>query len=169
MIQSIPSQFQINTTLVITPGFTPLSLTNKVNPIFPVVLNVAKVSLQSSKQEWIRLSLQGHILLMTFLFSQQFLMILIIYGLKPRSLSHTKPSPNLYSLASPYSALYANYGWQFRLGNKLLYRRWIRQQVISHRSGGWEVQYQDANRSCVWWELLSGLQIVIFFLYPHMA
>ena len=81
----------------------------KVDPIFPGVLNVAKVSLQSSKQEWIRLSLQGHILLMTFLFSQHFLMILIIYGLKPRPLSHTKPSPNLYSLASPYSALYANY------------------------------------------------------------
>ena len=136
MIQSILSQFQVNTALVITPGFALLSLTNKVDPIFPVVLNIANVSLQSSKQEWIRLSLQGHILLMTFLFSQHFLMILIIYGLNPRLLSHTKLSPNLYPPASPSLLCTPIMLWQFRLYNKLLYRRCLRQQVISHRSGG---------------------------------
>lgn len=41
---------------------------------------------------------------------------------------------------------------------------------ISQSSRGWEVQDQDAGRSGVWWgNLLPGLQIAVFLLYPYVA
>lgn len=43
---------------------------------------------------------------------------------------------------------------------------WLKQQTFSHR--GWDVQDQGVAESVFGGRSLAGLQIAVFWFYPHM-